>query len=571
MIKVSKPTQTVRRPPALSVRLITLALTLIVGVTGTSASASEAAEQTGTATQQTQDSTQNRVSPVESSNIADQYAVADIKFAPCAENPELECGTLTVPVDYREPRGEKVDLAVIRAKATSPYKRIGVFFATLGGPSSGINLVLGGIRSGSPFVAKLREYFDIVSFDPRGVGRSRPFRCQIEPAKTPTDLDDAALAQFFDDFSRRIAQACLEQNGSAFATSLSTNNVARDVDVLRRALGERQITFGSLNYGTKLGAVYASLFPQRVRAMVLDAGIAPEHRDNLTELASEQTFSYELAFQRLDQMCQDDPACRLRETGVTPAFDTVAARLKAEPVTSPEGAVLTSVGLSDVVATFLTSERSWPLIVDALADAHAGDYKLLFQLLPSASIIPLLDAPSVHPIYAYLANDYGTRRPAAEYLTIDEAVGKLSPRFFGRFQVASHLVATAAWPKADPPIIRNVKNHVANPILLIGNDFDPNNPLAWTRRLARALGMEQSLIRYQGGGTGAYAIPGIPCIDDAVYKYLFYLNTPAEGFSCPGRPVSFGPPAAPADAEGKRTMDNITRDSPQQQQPARIR
>jgi pimeloyl-ACP methyl ester carboxylesterase len=143
-------------------------------------------------------------------------AEAQIAFAPCAENPALDCGTLTVPVDYRRPYGATVDIALIRARATSPKKRIGVIVGNPGGPGvSGVDFVLGLVNA--PVAARLREHFDVVSFDPRGVGRSRQVRCSVDAPPFPDDADDATLIRFFDDLSERYARACLEQNGSFVA------------------------------------------------------------------------------------------------------------------------------------------------------------------------------------------------------------------------------------------------------------------------------------------------------------------------------------------------------------------
>jgi len=547
--------------PALSIRAITLVLTLIVGVTSTSAGTSESTEQTAPTVAQAQSSPNNQASPNETGDISERFEFPNgIQFAPCAENPQLECGTLNVPVDYHNPRGETFGMAVIRAKATNPAKRIGVLFSNPGGPgSSGVGFVLGGVRA--PAFIRLRERFDIIGFDVRGSHRSRPVRCQVEPAGDPTNLDDAALIGFFDDFGRRVAKACLEQNGP-FILSMSTNNIARDMDVLRRALGERQITYVGFSFGTELGAVYASIFPQRVRAALLDSGVAPEFRDHRVEFRSEQATSFESVFHHLDQLCRKDTTCRLRDTGVVTAFDEVVTRLKAEPVTSPGGLVLDSGHVANIIAPVLSVESLWPLIIDALADARAGNYTSFFQFLPSASGVPFLNASTFGAFAAIQCNDFGTRRSAAEYLPVDEVVGALYPRIDGRFRVAAATAVCAAWPKVDVPIIRNVKNRVANPMMLMGNDFDPNTPLSWTRSLARALGMERSLVRYQGGGHLAYALLGNACIDRVGDAYLFDLTIPAEGFSCPAQPIRFNPPAAPADANSKQKMSDLRSNQP---------
>lgn len=141
---------------------------------------------------------------------------------------------------------------------------------------------------------------------------------------------------------------------------------------------------------------------------------------------------------------------------------------------------------------------------------------------------------------------------------MDEVAGALYPRIEGRFRVAASTAVCAAWPSKDIPIIRNVKNRAETPIMLIGNDFDPNTPLSWTRSLARALGMERSLMRYQGGGHLAYAFFGNACVDSAGDEFLFDLTVPAEGFTCPAQPIHFSTQAA--QESGKRVLSNPERD-----------
>ena len=465
-----------------------------------------------------------------------------LQFAPCPENAALECGTLTLPVDYQNPHGESFGMAVVRAKATDPNKRIGVLLTNPGGPgSSGVDFVLAGTQA--PAFIQIRERFDIFSFDVRGSHRSRPVSCAVQSPGDPAAVNEAELVAFFDDFSRHFAQSCLAQNGP-FLLTMSTNTIARDMDVLRRALGERQISYVGLSFGTELGAVYASLFPKQVRAMILDAGVAPEFYDNLVEFAAEQTISFELTLHRLDRLCRQAPACRLRDTGVAAALDAVKAQLNAAPVTSPAGVVLDGDKVADIVASLLSIESAWPLIVAALTDGQGGNYTRLFQFIPFISTIPLANTA----FFAIKCNDQGTRRSAADYLPMSEAVGKLTTRLHNQFQVASIMATCAAWPAADVPIIRNVQRQVANPILLLGSDFDPNTPLSWTRSLAFALGMERNIVRYQGGGH-TVVTRGLPCTHAVVKAYLFDLALPATGFTCPALPIAFDPAAVQASLE----------------------
>ncbi len=464
-----------------------------------------------------------------------------IAFTPCSENPKLDCGTLQVPVDYEHPHGDSVGIAVIRARATDPGSRIGVMVGNPGGPGiSGVDFVLGVAQA--PGLAHLRQRFDIVSFDPRGVKRSRQVRCDVEVPPPPPESDAAAVAEFFDEFGRRHAQACLDQNG-AFVTHIGTANVARDIDMIRRALGESQITYAAGSYGSQLGATYASMFPRRVRAMLLDGGIAPEFRDFFIEFWSEYSQGFELAFQRLDQLCRRDAGCRLRESGPVAVMDDVLARLAAAPVGGPNGVLFTAAHLQGIMAALIQSERNWPLMVRALADAQTENYAVLFQLLPAVT------GGGNTALFPILCNDHGTRRPAADYLRIDEAIGALNPRFFGRFFVAESVAYCASWPAAESPEIRNVARQMATPILIIANDFDSNTPIVDARGLAHALGMEDSLLRYEGGGHTAF-FKGIACIDAATEAYLIDRRLPAPGSSCPAQTVNFGSAARTLSGQG---------------------
>jgi pimeloyl-ACP methyl ester carboxylesterase len=353
----------------------------------------------------------------------------------------------------------------------------------------------------------------------------------VQRSPIPDDADDTTLIRLFDEFSERYAGACLEQNGS-FVTHVGTMNTARDVEILRRALGERQITYAAGSYGSVLGAAYASMFPSRVRAMMLDGAVPPDFRDYLVEDWAEISAAFETSFQRLDQVCRRDWACALASVGVVTTFDEVAARLATAPVSSPTGALLTKGALQDVISTLIDFETLWPTIVDTLAAAHAGDYSPLFALLPVA------EGQTPASFFAIRCSDYGTRKAAADYLPVDEATGALYPRFFGRFFIANSTAPCTAWPSAEPVKIRDVHGLMRTPIMVIGNDFDSRTTMAHARRLARALGFERNVLRYAGGGHTAF-FSTTACIQDTVVDYLVELRVPPEGFTCPGQPVTF--------------------------------
>jgi pimeloyl-ACP methyl ester carboxylesterase len=480
-------------------------------------------------------------------------AHSTIKFAPCPEDATLECGKLTLPINHAKPhvndRGATFDMAVIRARATAPEQRIGVLVVNPGGPGgSGVDFIVSQART--PFVTVLRQRFDLVSFDVRGSHRSGALRCPMQVINAPPEsLDDQALAAFFDDYGQKIASAC-PADKRELATSMSSNNMARDMDALRRALNERQITFVGVSYGTLLGATYASMFPQRVRAMLLDASMPAEYRDYFVEYVMEQGTSIDLTLQRVDELCRKDPACSLRDTGVVAAFDEVIAQLDESPVTSG-GVVLTGDSATFIVNLLLQDERTWPVLAEALSNSRSGDYQLFLERAQARlALKPTFPFSLVEAFDVIFCNDASSRRQAADYLPTAQAFSALSPRFLGRpsISIAGQVAGCSSWPAVDVPIIRNVRHELDSRILLVATDFDPATPLAWTRRLAKRLGMEDSIVRYQGGGHIAVR-QGSPCMQGVVGAYLFNLALPEEGYTCPAQPISFSAAPLPGDSD----------------------
>jgi pimeloyl-ACP methyl ester carboxylesterase len=451
-------------------------------------------------------------------------------FSPCTEDAELECGQLEVPLDYTRPRGEKVTLATVRAAATG--KRRGVIFVNPGGPGgSGVDFVI----FAKPLFASLRESFDIVSFDPRGTARSQPVSCAVEVPAAPTSGTIEATAAFLDELGARYATACKEQQG-ALATQIGTNNVARDMDVLRAALGERELNYLGFSYGTILGASYATLFPGRVRAMVLDGNTPPGwFADYLLELDADGSAGAELALRRLDQICRSSTACPLRTAGVVATLDRVVRRLNANPVVTQEG-VITGASVTNLVFSALYSEvLGWPFITRLLARVDAGNYAGLPAFPTDGG--STVEVPST---FAIVCDDSTTRRPGLDYLPAQLGNLDLYPRF-GGVNFGLGISLCTSWPRPRVVPLRNLKTR--HPVVLIGNDYDPATPQVWSRNMAAALGGKARLIRYQGGGHTIYG-SGSACVDDAVVAYMNDLTSPPAGLTCPALPLAFNSPAA---------------------------
>lgn len=445
-----------------------------------------------------------------------------LRFEPCPENADLDCGTLEVPVDHDAPDGKRVGLAVVRAKAALPASRIGVLFTHPGGHASGVDFILAGV--GAPAFEAMRARFDIVSLDPRGAGRSRPLHCALTPPPPPADDSDAAQIAHLDAVARDVARACLAE-GPRFVTSISGMNFARDLEVLRRALGEEQLSLAMISNSGPVGAMYASLHPDRVRALVIDSTVAPDFHDYLVERPAEQSASYELALQRIDHLCATTPGCPLADLGVVKTFDRLKARLATNPVPGPGG----PFGADDFAETFFTIlpiEQLWAPAIDGLASAVAGDFSFFF-LFPTGK-----DPDPDFGFLARVCNDYSTRRDAADFLPQTKAVGNAYPRFFGGPESFGQWAARCAdWPAAEPPVIRNLAGELATPVLLVGSEFDSDAPFAWTKRMAAALGMERRVVRYAGGGHGLVT-QNQACLAPIFSDYMFDLQLPPEGTTC---------------------------------------
>jgi hypothetical protein len=274
---------------------------------------------------------------------------------------------------------------------------------------------------------------------------------------------------------------------------------------------------------------------------VLDAGEPPEFRDNWIEFLAEQAVAFEMALQRLDQICRADLACPLQDSGVVNALETLMTRLNAQPAPLPDGTTLTGDDVRNVVADLLYVEPGWTAIVSGLADGLNGNYGLFAARKGVArqNIRLALQTSAFDAYDAIVCSDFGSRHPAIEILPMSAALTAQSPHFFGQFYLAGEAARCAAWPASDTPVIRNVAHDLKTPALFVGNAFDPATPLSWTRRLAHAMGMERNVIRYLGGGHGAYLTRGNTCVDALVEPYLFDLHLPAEGTTCPAQLLEF--------------------------------
>jgi pimeloyl-ACP methyl ester carboxylesterase len=295
----------------------------------------------------------------------------------------LQCARLRVPLDYAKPAGETIELALVRAPARKPQQRIGSLLVNPGGPGgSGVSFVRA--TADGFYGQQLRDRFDIVGFDPRGVGGSAPIRCQSD-AEKDSDLatadvvpEDAAEHAELVDSSRRFAAGCAKSS-ARLLPYLSTESAARDMDVLRAALGDDKLSYLGISYGSVLGATYASIFPTRVRAMVLDAAVDPVVWINQPEeTVRAQAQGFERAFDAFLADCRARRGdCGFGAGNPGGAYDRLVERLDDAPIqaksTADSRPVNAFVAFLAVNAA-LYNRLAWPQLADALEMAdEEGD------------------------------------------------------------------------------------------------------------------------------------------------------------------------------------------------------
>ena len=496
---------------------------LMVITTGCSSSESEPTATTAVATTATTAAATTTAAVPETTTAT--RPPSSLVWEPCGQ---AECATFTVPLDHDDPLRGTIDLAVARRPAQRPEERIGVLLYNPGGPGvPGTPWVLD--SAGFLFSQKLLDRFDVVSWDPRGVSEAAAVDCVDNPElflhdPTPETAEEAALIDAAVD---GFVAGCVERSGDLLPY-LSTMSSARDMDLLRAALGEEQISYLGLSYGTALGSTYATLFPDRVRVMVLDSAfdLSAPLADWIVPRAEAQEGALNLALEQ----CAADSACPFHNDGDPfTAFDELMVRLDAEPLMVDD----TEVGLGHATQALfegLMFEEhpvgpDWSKLMRALAEAQEGNGRLLRDLASGLNEI-------VESLLAIECLDWPSGSSPSQ-ATID-AVLAVAPRL-GPFQVEGP-EPCSVWPaEPDPP--PPLTGADAGPILVIVNTGDIATPLESSRDLADHL-EEGVLLIVQRNSHGAYWIgPDNLCITETVDRYLTDLELPTNESRCiPGDP-----------------------------------
>jgi len=450
-----------------------------------------------------------------------------------------QCATAEVPLDYTHPGGDQITLALSRIPARDQAHRIGSLFVNFGGPGgSGADTVR---AIGSGLFAGVNDRFDIVGFDPRGVGDSKPsIDCQAnqetegvaaQPFFTPENLDRNGLL----DRVHGYIDQCLKLN-PGILPYVSTANVARDMDELRQAVGDDKLSYLGFSYGTFLGATYAAMFPKNYRALVLDGALdADEYINRPVENVREQTEGFEREFGRFMQACAaHQDVCQFGGDDPWTAFDELAEKADVTPIPA-SGDDPRPVDGDDIRAATtqaVYAKQLWPFLAVALGLAEAGDgvgirviSDFFYGRLDDGRYDPLFDRFfAISALEGVFPSDVDTLLAGGEhswalfdhfwfnagYSDVPWGLYPVEPRgvFRGPFSV----------PSSSPTV------------LVVGTTGDPATPSRGAKRVVRELDSAR-LLTMRGDGHTAYGGNSV-CIDAAVDAYLKELIVPAAGTTC---------------------------------------
>ena len=465
-----------------------------------------------------------------------------IQWGPCKPAPSdqtripqgAECGKLSVPVNYDEPDGDVAQIAMIRIKA--PGDKIGSLIVNPGGPGES------GIQAAASLVTSLpdsvRERFDVVGFDPRGVASSMPAlwcnsdadndRQRADPTVEYTPAGVAHIEQEYKDFVQR----CVDKMGKNVLANVGTANVVKDLDAMRKAVGDDKLTYLGYSYGTRIGSSYAETFPDKVRAMILDGAVDPAA--DPTEADIRQSAAFQKAFDDFAADCAKSRDCPL---GTDPAKAVDVYHSLVNPLVAHPAKTKDPRGLSyndAIVGTILPlySPSLWRHLTQALNEIKHGTGDTMLSL---ADLYMGRDAQghydnSTDVRVAVNCVDKPQIKDRAKAVDEDRRSRQVAPFMsYGQFTGLAPLDACAFWPV--PPTTTPHEIHVSGlpPTLIISTTNDPATPYEQGVALAKELG--GTLLTFDGT-QHTVVFQGNTCVDDIAARYLVDVTVPPPGAKC---------------------------------------
>ncbi|MEU8526236.1 MULTISPECIES: alpha/beta hydrolase [Streptomyces] len=450
-----------------------------------------------------------------------------------------ECADLSVPLDYREPAGRQVTIAVSRIKSTRPEARRGTLMVIPGGPgSSGVQRLT---QKGARLAQETGGAYDLVAFDPRGVGGSTRANCGLDAADrymvtlrswpgADGSIEDNVAR------SKRIAEAC-RRNGGPVLDSLTTHNQARDLDRLREALGEERISAWGTSYGTYVAAVYAQKFPQRTDRWVLDSSADPNPKRVaqgwMRDMArgADDRFPDFAAWAAHPDRAGDGLRLADRPEDVRPLFIALAARLDTTPVPSTTpGVEVNGNVLRQALQNSLYSDSAFPglaRLIKAAQDPAAADDPARRPALPPQLTQPMSDEDAAITV-GVICNDVRWTGSVPAYRRAVAADRAVHPLTAG---LPANITPCSFW-KAPAEKPTRLTDEGPSNILMVQSLRDPSTPYTSGLKMRAALGDKARLVTVDQGGHGLYLGNGNACTDTTVTRFLLTGERPEQDTTC---------------------------------------
>ncbi|GAB7043053.1 MULTISPECIES: alpha/beta hydrolase [Catenuloplanes] len=470
----------------------------------------------------------------------------NLSWRNCAEIPQqlygqkaprmrYECATIPVPKDWNDAsNGQTFELALMRVRSTQQKDRIGSLLINPGGPGgSGIDtaayLSFGPQVQGLP--TEILERFDVIGFDPRGVSRSSPVKCISDAdldASYGSEPDPETQAEFDEivALNQRIGAECGTKYGADLPL-FSTEQAARDIDAIRAAVGDEKLTYLGYSYGTLLGATYAQLFPQNIRAMVLDGAVDPQQ--GMVAGSESQAKGFERAFDNFAAWCRATAAQCPVAPDARATLNELLDKARATPLRGADGREATAGWIFYSAVAALYTELYWPELGKALGALRDGDPDPMFELADTYT--SRTDQGEydnqADALLAVNCADSEEQVTPEQVRTLQQEWEKKYPLFGPA--LAMGMLGCAFWPGARDPYPTGPARG-APPIVVVGTVGDPATPYEQTAVLAGMLGTGQ-VLTWEGEGHTAY--PNTRCITQAVDGYLIDLTVPAKDLRCP--------------------------------------
>jgi pimeloyl-ACP methyl ester carboxylesterase len=468
-------------------------------------------------------------------------AAPSIDWKPCADAPGVECGAVTVPIDWAHPDRGTASIALARRKATDPQARIGSVLMDPGGPGGP---GAGEVKGGWTLSPEITKRFDTVGFDPRGVGESTQIKCGLDEviADHPEVPRNQAEFEQLAAYNRKLGESCNRLSGPLGQFG-DTESVARDMDAIRAALGEKKLTYYGVSYGTLMGQQYAELFPDKVRALVLDSNM--DHSQfTAWDFLNSETQSVQAEFGEFAAWCDRTPSCALHGQDVsklTRGLQDKAARGELKDPQSEE--VITPLSLASIFQSSFYGP-SWDRLATVLESLAGGTP-------PAASVRLKEDIPVNTVFQSVFCDDW--KLPVHNYAELEayrRTAAALAPDVKVNSLGWQAITACIGWPDRTSNTQHPLQVHGAPPLLMVSSKYDPATPYAWSQAAARQSG--STLLTYDGWGHGAY-FKNSPCVIKATDDYLISGKLPARGTHC----AAVEPGAATARVAGPKPPSAI--------------